>query len=266
MRNPRGFRAAGAAEQRRLNSLRRNDSRRNNQVVRLNSRKRGRRVAAALLLLGLSAVTGISLATVLTPLLAVEKVMISGLDRVSEDRVNNALSKLVGRPLPLVTEGEVAQLLSEFTVIESFSLESRPPHAVAVKIVERQPVVELDLAGTRYLFDAAGVQIAKAAPKDRYPLIVDVTNPQQDKRFAAAMKVLLALPFDLLGRVHAISANSDVDVTLRMDSAGGSLVIWGDGSEATLKAQVLAALAANYPETASVIFDVSAPNAPVVRY
>jgi cell division protein FtsQ len=90
--------------------------------------------------------------------------------------------------------------------------------------------------------------------------------PEKSKEFKAAIDVLLALPADLLQRVAEIDAKSKDDVTLRLRGYAGQRIIWGDGSNSVLKSRVLDALIANQKKTDRVTFDVSSPNAPVVRY
>jgi cell division protein FtsQ len=46
----------------------------------------------------------------------------------------------------------------------------------------------------------------------------------------------------------------------------GQRISWGDSSEAVLKSRVLQALMANNQSVTGVTFDVSSPNAPVVRF
>jgi cell division protein FtsQ len=46
----------------------------------------------------------------------------------------------------------------------------------------------------------------------------------------------------------------------------GQRISWGDSSNAVLKSKVLQALIANNQGATGVTFDVSSPNAPVVRF
>jgi cell division protein FtsQ len=46
----------------------------------------------------------------------------------------------------------------------------------------------------------------------------------------------------------------------------GQRISWGDSSDAVLKSKVLQALMANNGGVTGVTFDVSSPNAPVVRF
>ena len=67
-----------------------------------------------------------------------------------------ALEELVGKPLTTVSQDNVADLLADFALIETFALQAEPPHTLTVKIRERQPIVILVRGGKNYLYDAAG--------------------------------------------------------------------------------------------------------------
>ena len=206
------------------------------------------------------------LATVFTPLLAVEDIRVSGVSKISEKAVAKAVKSQIGVPLPLVSSQAVADALSEFSLIESFSIVSELPHTLHIAISERQPIAVVDIRGVSYLYDPAGVRIGEATYKDQYPRIAVNGEPKNNKTFALAIDVLLALPATLLPRVSQIDAKSKDDVTMQLRGNAGQRIIWGDSGQSGLKSKVLAALIANQKKTDRVTFDVSSPTAPVVRY
>jgi cell division protein FtsQ len=206
------------------------------------------------------------LATVFTPLLAVEDIRVSGVSKISEKAVVKAVNSQIGVPLPLVSSQAVAEALSDFSLIESFSIVSELPHTLHIAISERQPIAVVDIRGVSYLYDPAGVRIGEASYKDQYPRIAVTGEPKNNKAFALAIDVLLALPADLLPRVSQIDAKSKDDVTMQLRGSSGQRIIWGDSGQSALKSKVHAALIANQKKTDRVTFDVSSPTAPVVRY
>ena len=140
-----------------------------------------------------------------------------------------------------------------------------PPHTLVVTIVERQPIGMVENGSDYAVVDPAGVVIESAPDLvPGIPLIEagqpTITNPA----FASAIEVLLALPAELLARVGTISATTKDDVTFVMADDIQS-VIWGSADRSAFKARVLAALVATESATARLEFDVSAPDAPVVR-
>jgi len=235
-------------------------------VVRFRSKPKQFRIVMFSLLGSLLALVLLVLATVFTPLLAVEDIRVSGVSKISEKAVVKAVNSQIGVPLPLVSSQAVAEALSDFSLIESFSIVSELPHTLHIAISERQPIAVVDIRGVSYLYDPAGVRIGEASYKDQYPRIAVTGEPKNNKAFALAIDVLLALPADLLPRVSQIDAKSKDDVTMQLRGSSGQRIIWGDSGQSALKSKVLAALIANQKKTDRVTFDVSSPTAPVVRY
>ena len=235
-------------------------------VVRFKAKPKQFRVIALSLLASLLALVLLVLATVFTPLLAVENIRVTGVSKVSKKAVEQAVKSQLGVPLPLVSSLAVAESLSKFSLIESFSLVSELPNTLHVAISERQPIAIVDIKGVSYLYDPAGVRVGEASFRDEFPRVASTGEPKDSKSFALAIDVLLALPASLLPRVSQIDAKSKDDVTMQLRGNSGQRIIWGDASQSTLKSKVLAALVANQKVTDRVTFDVSSPTAPVVRY
>jgi cell division protein FtsQ len=55
-------------------------------------------------------------------------------------------------------------------------------------------------------------------------------------------------------------------ITFKLRGSAGQKVVWGDTSQAELKARVLLALVKNQKKSDRVTYDVSSPKAPTVRY
>jgi cell division protein FtsQ len=206
------------------------------------------------------------LATMFTPLLAVEKLEVTGTKRINNKTVLKALEKQIGVPLPMVNSAAIAESLAPFSLVDSFSVVSLPPHTLRIAITERQPICIVTVAGVDYLYDPAGVRVGNVGKSDNYPRIAIVGDPKGSAEFTAAIDVLLALPADLLGRIATVDAKSKDDVSMRLRGNAGQRIVWGDGSQSVLKSKVLAALIKNQKKTDYVTFDVSSPTAPVVRY
>jgi cell division protein FtsQ len=206
------------------------------------------------------------LATMFTPLLAVEKLEVTGTHRINHQTVLKALNKQIGVPLPMVNTGSIAESLAPFALVDSFAVVSLPPHTLRIAITERQPICIVTVAGVDYLYDPAGVRVGAVSQADSYPRIAIVGDPKGSTEFSAAIDVLLALPADLLGRIATVDAKSKDDVSMRLRGNAGQRIVWGDGSQSVLKSKVLAALIKNQKKTDYVTFDVSSPTAPVVRY
>jgi cell division protein FtsQ len=201
-----------------------------------------------------------------SPALAIKEIYVTGTDRIKPELISKALQSHIGTPLPLLDEQEVAKSLGSFALIESFSAIALPPNGLEVKISERQAICIVNLKGERWLFDPAGVRVAPASGESALPEILITEDPRNSQRFRNAIDVLMALPEDLLDQVEFIEAKSKDDVQMSLRSSRDQRIIWGDSSESVLKSKVLQALMANHRKTQSVTFDVSSPNAPVVRF
>jgi cell division protein FtsQ len=236
------------------------------EVRRFTAATRQRRIIFGAVAASLGLLLVLVLATVFTPILSVEKIEVGGLKRLQEKSIVNALTSQIGKPLPTINSAEIATALKPFALIESFSIVSLPPHTLKIQITERQPIGVIAVGGTQYLYDPAGVRIGIASGSENLPAITIEGLPEKSANFKSAIKVLLALPADLLQRVAEINAKSKDDVTLRLRGYSGQRIVWGDESNSVLKSRVLDALIVNQKKTDQVTFDVSSPNAPVVRY
>ncbi len=200
-----------------------------------------------------------------SPLLALKEITIVGANRVDAAAVHEALDAQLGTPLALVDLDRVTDELAAFPLIRSYTTESVPPHTLIVTIVEREPVGLVSDGSSFAVVDPAGIVIESSSTRVAgLPVIqagdASIANPA----FASAIEVLLALPPELLARVDTISATTKDDVTFTL--AGGiQSVTWGSADRSAFKARVLATLVATQPESAAVEFDISAPDAPVVR-
>ena len=236
------------------------------EAKRFTQASRQRKIAFSITASAFGLLILLVLATVFTPMLSVEKIEVTGIARLKEKSIVNALTSQMGKPLPTVNSADIATALESFPLIESFSIISQPPHTLRIQISERQPIGVIVVAGTNYLYDPAGVKIGISNGSENLPTISIDGAPEKSKQFKSAIDVLMALPADLLKRVAEINAKSKDDVTLRLRGYAGQKIIWGDGSNSVLKSRVLDALIANQKKTDRVTFDVSSPNAPVVRY
>ncbi len=238
----------------------------NSLLGRMISTRRGRRVVSSVFAGSLLLLLVIVATATFSPLLAVKEIFVSGTQRIDADKISKALQRHIGTPLPLLSEQEVAKSLAEFELIESFSATAVPPNGLSVRISEREAICIISFGGKKYLHDPAGVRIGESSQNDVFPEIVISENPLNSQRFRNSIEVLMALPADLLAEVEFIEAKSKDNVQLSLRSARDQRIIWGDSSNSVLKSKVLQALMKNHKRVSSVTFDVSSPNAPVVRF
>lgn len=236
------------------------------QIRRFTQGSRLRRVITLTSVGSVLVLVALVLATMFTPLMAIQEIKISGLHRMKESSVRTAVKSLIGTPLTLVDENAIAKRLEGFPLIESFTTLSLPPHTLELNILERQPIGLVSVGGNTYLYDPAGVRIKPARSSSKFPRIIVNGDPAHSANYREAVDVLLALPASLYPKIYSIEATTKDNVQMTIRGVSNRRIIWGDAANSLLKSKVLAALMANTRHSATVTFDVSSPNTPTVRY
>lgn len=234
------------------------------EVRRFTARQRRRRMlwigvvgALAVLVLG-------SLGAAYSPLFAVERVRVIGTSGLDAGVVEQALGGQIGTPLPLVDSSAVKAALVQFPLVESYTLEARPPHELVVRIVERTPIGVIESDAGYTLVDAAGVALATTPQAPEGRPVITAEGGVGSPAFDAIGTVFRSLPDDIRAQITAMSATTANDVTLTLGGTGTE-VVWGNADESPLKARVLASAMAARPPDGVYSYDVSAPEAAVIR-
>ena len=212
-------------------------------------------------------VAGILAAAVYSPVLAVQTVSVEGTKLLTTDQIRTALAPLQGKPLPQISDGDVAALLQPLVQVKEVSTQARPPSTLQVKVTERVPVALVKQGDAHQLVDADGVTLSDSADPASTPLpVIDGGGGTLPKDlYHAITGVLGALPADVLARLSNASAKSVDAVELKL--VDGQTIVWGNAGEKELKAKVLEALlkAPTDPKNPVRIYDVSVPRHPVTR-
>jgi len=184
---------------------------------------------------------GVLAVAVFSPILALRTIRVEGTSAIPASSVQDALSDQLGTPLALLNDGKIRSDLSHIILIRSYVTEVVPPNTLVVRIVERRAIGVLH-HGSRYdQVDPAGVVLATSATPAGLPVIQIGTSGADSAGFAAAVKVLLAMPASVLAQVGSISATTLDNVSLTL-TQGSHVVIWGSASQSDLKAAALATL------------------------
>ncbi|WP_345802318.1 FtsQ-type POTRA domain-containing protein [Microbacterium sp. AZCO] len=234
------------------------------EVRRFTVRQRRRRMlwigtAASLLLLVLT-----TLAAAYSPLFGVERITVEGTSLLDPAAVEKALSEQLGTPLPLVDESAVKADLVAFPLVQSYSLEARPPHELVVRIVERLPIGLIKTAAGYTLVDAAGVALSTTETPTAGTPLLTISGGTSSAAFEAVGQVMRTLPASIRDQVTAIAASTPDDVTLTLGGTNTE-VIWGSADQSALKAFVLETTMKSRPPATVTAYDVSSPAAVVVR-
>lgn len=234
------------------------------EIRRFTVRQRRRRAvwlgaAASVLLLALG-----TLGAAYSPLFGVEKITVVGAQQLAEADVAAALSGQLGKPLPLVDESAVKAALVAFPLIETYALEARPPHELVVRLVERTPIGLIETRAGYTLVDAAGVALSTSATPSPGTPVLAITGGVDSDAFTAAGQVMRSLPDDIRAQVTGVTASTPDDVTLELGGTN-TQVVWGSAEESAKKALVLQSTMAARPPADVSSYDVSSPDAVVVR-
>lgn len=235
------------------------------EVKRFTRRARSRRRVILGAVLATIALVGGMVVAVFSPLLSLQEIQIVGTSRIDPTALHDALDDQLGTPLALVDFGEITTELGRFPLVRSYTTESVPPHTLIITVEEREPIGLVTDGSSFAVVDPAGIVLeAVAARPAGLPLINAGEASIGNTGFTTAVEVLLALPPDLLARVDTITASTKDDVTFSL-TGGAQSVKWGSADGSDTKARVLSALVATQDQAAALLFDVSAPEAPVVR-
>ncbi len=199
-----------------------------------------------------------------SPLFAVERIDVVGASQVDVAAVTEALDAQLGTPLAMVDDSAVKAALVRFPLVESYTLEARPPHDLVVRIVERTPIGVMQTPAGFTVVDAAGVALSTTPEAPAGQPVLEIAGGTDSAAFTAAGRVVRALPDAVRAQVTGVSASTPDDVTLTL-GASGSRVVWGSADRSAEKAIVLDRLMAKSPPDRAKEYDVTSPEAGVVR-
>jgi cell division protein FtsQ len=198
-----------------------------------------------------------------SPLMALRTIEVVGASRIPADEIQHALSDQLGTPLPLVDAGRIKSDLGEFTLIRSYVTESRPPHTLVVRIIEREPVGVIPSSAGFDLVDAAGVVIQRGTERPAGYPVIQARAGVGSAGFQSAAAVVQAMPDGIRSQLDTVTAATKDDVTLTL--VGGARVVWGSPEKSEYKAVVLQALMVSSPVGTVGEYDVSSPDSAVLR-
>jgi cell division protein FtsQ len=229
--------------------------------------KRRRRVLLSTIGVLAVLVAGIVAAAGYSPVLALRTVTVDGTKMLSPEQIQAALAPLHGKPLPQISEEDVAALLQPLVQVKQVTAQARPPSTLQVHVRERVPLALVKQGDSFQLVDADGVRLGTATDPAAVslPVIDSGQGALAKDLFHAITGVLGALPADVLAKLSDASAESADAVELKL--VDGQTIIWGNAGEKELKARVLAALlkAPADPKSPVRIYDISVPRHPVTR-
>ena len=112
--------------------------------------------------------------------------------------------------------------------------------------------------------DAAGVALSTTPTAPSGVALITVNGGIDSKSFAAIGEVMRALPASIRDKVTAVSAKSPDAVTFTLGKTG-TTVVWGSSDDMVAKVVRLETVMKARPPSGVRQYDVSAPDAVVVR-
>ena len=213
---------------------------------------------AVALILALGVLAGAGWLVGFSPVLAVERVEVTGARRLAASSVRGAAAVPLGVPLARQDLTVIAGRVSSLPQIESADVSRRWPNTIRIAVVERRPVLGVRQPEGFVLIDSHGVAFEwhPSLPTGVLPADVDPTNVAV---LVEVGTIVAAMPAALRGRVERLMATSRSSVTVVLSD--GVRVNWGTGADSALKADIVLALLKRKPST----IDVSSPHNPAIR-
>lgn len=190
----------------------------------------------------------------------VERVEVTGVDRLSAEEVRGAAGVGPGTALAAVSPAEVARAVERLRPVADVTVRRSWPRTLRLAVDERTAVAGVATDGGVRLLDEDAVAFAteRALPPGVVRLEIE-GSAAAGRTTQAALDVHTSLPEELRTQVRVLRASSPSDVELLLD--GGRTVVWGAPGNAGTKASATLAL---LPLGGSVV-DVSTPGVAVRR-
>jgi cell division protein FtsQ len=234
------------------------------EVKRAQGRRRLRVLLAAT---ALTAVVAGSWIAVTSPLLDIDRIVVTGSAAVPGEVVRSAAGVETGDALLLLDLGAVERRVEAVPAVLDARVARDLPGGLRIAVVEREPVAWAHTGdGTVTVLDGTGRAIAEAAA-DAAPALPEVAGlprlphaGRSTEGAATATGVLEDLPGELRARVTAIAFDGSV-ATLRLDD--GIEVRLGSPRSVAAKGRTAAAVLAALGGAPVAYIDVRVPAAPV---
>ncbi|HEX3812535.1 MAG TPA: FtsQ-type POTRA domain-containing protein [Mycobacteriales bacterium] len=195
-----------------------------------------------------------------TSVLAVHKVTVSGLHRLTEKGVLAVAKVPEGKPLARLDLKPIQDRVAALPGVARVDVRRAWPNGVRIVVTERAGVVVAERGGAQWLLDADGVAFQRLrGTVSGIPRLTPALNGKPDAATRAALRVAADLPTWLRVRTIGITAKTPDSVTLSLTK--GRTVQWGGATRDADKAQVLQALL----KQSGTVYDVQSPKVVAVR-
>jgi cell division protein FtsQ len=225
--------------------------------IRARRRRRVLIVVAALLV-----VNGLAWLALLSPWATVQRVVVTGTNRVPVAEVRDQAEPEVGHPILLARTDDIAARVSRQRLIRSVQVKRLWSGTIKVSVVERFPVAALPSDGTLALVDRDGVVIEKVAKAPAgLPRLEVGLGASEVPALRGGLAVLAQLPTSVSKNLQAIGADTPDGIWLKLRDKKAKRIVrveWGNSDRTPQKARVLTALLRHHAAT----YDVRSPDKP----
>jgi cell division protein FtsQ len=233
------------------------------------ARSKRRRALATVASVGV--VAGLGWLAFLSPLLVVERVVVSGGRHVSPEHVEAAASVGSRDNLLLLSTNQVAKRIQRLPWVRRARVTRRLPDTVRVRVTERRPALVLSTTRGRWTLDRAGRVLGKGVAERALPVLGGVRvgdlapgDVLSDPGVEAALDVWRSLPRRLRGRVVGIFASSLERIALSLHD--DVVVRYGAAESMAAKNSVLRAVLSRVRAEGREVgyIDVRVPASPAI--
>lgn len=201
--------------------------------------------------------------------LAVARIDVVGLERLSRDEVVEATGIVLGDPILRIRMGRAATAVGELPLVRTARVERAGPTVIRIAVEERRPVLVAVGRGRRVLLDRDGVVVA-VGEEDGLPVIELAVRPPDvgravvdDAALANAHRAWVGLSGPLRAEVVRLRAPDAEGLELVLTS--GVRVRFGRAEDLAAKVRALGAVLADTAGSGVTVIDVRVPAVPTVR-
>jgi cell division protein FtsQ len=214
--------------------------------------------------LGLALLGGLWLWVRDSPLVAVQKVSITGVSGPNADQIRAVLTRAARNMTTLdVRTGQLRTAVAPYPVVDDIKVSAQFPHGLRIRVVEQLPVAALE-AGGRTIAAAGDGTVLHDVPTASLPLIAVPVLPggsQVSEGPALQALALLSLtPRRLLSRIARVDTQASHGLVVELRS--GPSIYFGDASEPAAKWVAATEVLADPTSAGAAYIDVTDPARP----
>ena len=199
-----------------------------------------------------------------SPLVAVQKVSITGVSGRGADQIRAVLTRAARNMTTLdVRTGQLRTAVAPYPVVDDIKVSTQFPHGLRIRVVEHLPVAALE-AGGRTIAAAGDGTVLHDVPTASLPVIAVPVLPggsQVSQGPALQALALLSLtPRRMLSRIARVGTQASHGLVVELRS--GPSIYFGDASEPAAKWAAATEVLADPTSAGAAYIDVTDPARP----